>query len=65
MTLGAVRWWSVDRGWGFIRPDDGEDVFVHEAAFLAGPGNVRVGERLEFDVIQGYEGGIAANVARL
>jgi cold shock protein len=46
-VIGMVKWWTADRGFGFIRPDDGtEDVIVHVSAVKAsGVVELREGER--------------------
>jgi len=66
-----VIWWSVDRGHGFIRNDDGEDIYIHHAALIdtekAGhrwrnETNLLAGQIVEFDPIAGTVGTVAANV---
>jgi CspA family cold shock protein len=64
MATGTVKWFSDDKGYGFITPDDGEkDVFVHHTA-IAGSGfkSLVEGTKVEYEVEQGPEGPNAANV---
>ena len=64
MTTGAVKWFSAEKGFGFITPDDGSaDVFVHFSA-IAGDGyrNLEENQRVEYEVTQGQKGPQAANV---
>ena len=52
MTTGTVKWFSAEKGFGFITPDDGSaDVFVHFSA-IAGEGyrNLDEGRKVEFEV---------------
>ena len=52
MAQGTVKWFSQDKRYGFITPDDGgEDVFVHFSG-IAGSGlrNVEEGERVTYEV---------------
>jgi cold shock protein len=64
---GVVKWFSRQKGYGFIQPDGGsEDVFVHFSA-IAGEGfrNLDQGERVEFSVEDSEKGPQAANVVKL
>jgi CxxC-x17-CxxC domain-containing protein len=63
---GEVKWFNESKGFGFIREDSGEEVFVHFAA-IQGEGFkvLREGERVEFDVVMGPKGKQAANVTRI
>ena len=60
---GTVKWFSNEKGYGFIARDGGEDVFVHFSA-IAGDGYKTLveGQKVEFEVVQGPKGAQAANV---
>jgi CspA family cold shock protein len=62
---GTVKWFSDQKGYGFIAREDGEDVFVHHTA-IQEPGfrTLREGERVEFTIEQGQKGPAAANVRK-
>ena len=63
MTTGVVKWFSAEKGYGFIARDDGEDVFVHYSAIdSSGYRSLEQGQAVEFDVTQGPKGLQAANV---
>jgi CspA family cold shock protein len=63
MAAGTVKWFNDTKGFGFIRSDDGQDVFVHHTAIEAeGHRTLREGERVEFEVTQGPKGLKAVNV---
>ena len=53
MTQGTVKWFNVQKGFGFIQPDDGgKDVFVHISAVeRAGMHGLNEGEKVSFDVV--------------
>jgi len=64
MTQGSVKWFSGEKGFGFIAPDGGgPDVFVHHSA-IDGTGyrSLDENQRVEFDVTQGQKGPQAERV---
>jgi CspA family cold shock protein len=64
MATGTVKWFSNDKGYGFITPDDdGKDLFVHHTA-IAGSGykSLEDGTKVEYEEEQGPKGPNAANV---
>jgi cold shock protein len=66
MTVGTVKWFNADKGYGFIAPESGEDVFVHFSAIQAtGYRSLDEGQTVEFDITQGQKGPQAANVRLL
>ena len=66
MTVGTVKWFNADKGYGFIQPESGEDVFVHFSAIqTSGYRSLNEGQAVEFDVAQGPKGPQAANVRPL
>jgi CspA family cold shock protein len=63
MTVGTVKWFNAEKGYGFIQPESGEDVFVHFSAIqAAGYRSLDEGQAVEFDITQGPKGAQAANV---
>ena len=66
MTVGTVKWFNADKGYGFIQPESGEDVFVHFSAIQStGYRSLDEGQTVEFDITQGQKGPQAANVRPL
>ena len=60
---GTVKWFSAEKGYGFIEKEDGGDVFVHFSAIQAdGFMTLNEGQQVEFDVVSGARGDQAANV---
>ncbi len=63
MAEGTVKWFSNDKGYGFISQSDGEDVFVHYTAIQTdGYKSLEEGQAVEFEVTQGPKGKQASNV---
>ncbi|MFM9134688.1 MAG: cold-shock protein [bacterium] len=65
MPTGKVRWYDVDKGFGFLSTDDGEDVFVHASALPAGVTSLKQGARVEFGIVDGKRGKQAITVTIL
>jgi len=63
VATGTVKWFSPEKGFGFITQENGPDVFVHFSA-IAGEGykNLDENQKVEFDVTQGPKGPQASNV---
>lgn len=64
MTVGTVKWFNAEKGFGFIAPEDGSaDVFVHFSAIQAqGFKQLQENDRVQFETVQGDKGLQAANV---
>jgi CspA family cold shock protein len=58
MTIGTVKWFDLQRGYGFIQPEDGsKDAFVHISAVeFAGLGQLREGQKVSYDLTRGKNG---------
>ena len=66
MAKGTVKWFSDQKGYGFITPEDGsKDVFVHYSS-IQGDGfkSLKEGQPVEFEITQGPKGPQASNVNR-
>ena len=65
MAKGIVKWFNDQKGYGFVTPENGKDVFVHHSA-IQGDGfkSLKEGEEVEFDITQGPKGEQASNVKK-
>jgi CspA family cold shock protein len=63
VETGTVKWFSNEKGFGFIAREGADDVFVHFSA-INGEGykSLTEGQKVEFEVVQGPKGAQAANV---
>ena len=66
MTTGTVKWFSDQKGYGFISPEEGDDVFVHHSE-IQGDGykSLAEGQKVEFEITDGPKGDQAQNVVKL
>jgi cold shock protein len=55
MPIGTVKWFNPNKGYGFIQPESGDDVFVHASTIQNG-GSLEEGQAVEFDITQGRKG---------
>ncbi len=64
MATGTVKWFSDEKGYGFITPQDGsKDLFVHHTGIVgSGFMSLSEGSRVEFDATEGTKGPQATNV---
>ncbi len=60
---GTVKWFSPEKGYGFIERENGEDIFVHFSAIKSeGYKSLAEGQKVQFDIESGQRGPQAANV---
>jgi len=66
MARGKVKWFSNQKGYGFITPENGPDVFVHFSA-IQGDGykSLEEGVEVEFEIEKGPKGDQATNVSKV
>jgi CspA family cold shock protein len=62
VPTGKVKWYDVDKGFGFLSRDDGGEVFVHLSALPTGVTSLKPGARVEFGVAEGKRGEQALSV---
>ncbi|HWR08782.1 MULTISPECIES: cold shock domain-containing protein [Sporomusa] len=61
--IGKVKWFSAEKGYGFIEREDGGDVFVHFSAIQdQGFKTLNEGQQVEFEIVDGARGPQASNV---
>jgi len=65
MAKGTVKWFNDQKGFGFITPEDGADVFVHHTAIQSdGFKTLAEGQAVEFEIVDGPKGKQAQNVVK-
>ena len=66
MAKGTVKWFNNQKGYGFITPENGNDVFVHHTA-IQGDGykSLDEGQQVEFNIEKGPKGEQAVKVVKL
>jgi CspA family cold shock protein len=63
---GSVKWFNEAKGYGFIKLETGDDVFVHYSAIQCdGFKTLAEGQEVEFDLVEGQKGKQAANVTKV
>jgi len=64
MALGIVKWFNNTKGYGFIEPEEGEDLFVHYSSItMDGYRTLKGGQKVSFEVSRGDKGAHAINVS--
>ena len=66
MVKGKVKWFNNQKGYGFITPESGNDVFVHYSA-IQGDGykSLQEGQEVQFEIVKGDKGEQATNVSKI
>ncbi|HEO63890.1 MAG TPA: cold shock domain-containing protein [Candidatus Omnitrophica bacterium] len=63
---GTVKWFSNEKGYGFITPESGKDVFVHHSSIQgSGYATLEEGQAVEFEIEDGPKGQRAINVVKI
>ena len=62
MPTGKVKWYDVEKGFGFLSHEGGEDVYVRSSALPEGTPGLKAGTRVEFDIAAGRRGDQALRV---
>lgn len=56
VPTGKVKWYSAEKGFGFVSQEDGEDVYVGSSALPAGVAELKAGQKVEFGIAAGRRG---------
>jgi CspA family cold shock protein len=63
MATGTVKWFNAEKGFGFISPTEGPDVFVHFSEIQgSGYKSLEENQQVEFEIVQGQKGPQASQV---
>lgn len=63
MTKGIVKWFNAEKGFGFIKAEDGTDIFVHFSEIkMDGYKTLEEGEKVQFEIVETPKGTLAQNV---
>ena len=62
MEEGTVKWFDSQKGYGFIQPENGKDLFVHQSEIL---GYINEGDKVQFEVGEGPKGPVAKKVQKI
>ena len=66
MAEGIVKWFSDQKGYGFIEQDNGDDIFVHHSEIIgSGFKSLSEGDRVTFDIGEGRKGPAAQSVSKI
>lgn len=66
MLQGTVKWFSAEKGYGFIEQENGNDIFVHFSAIAEdGYRSLNEGQRVIYEVVEGERGPQASNVQKI
>ena len=66
MAEGTVKWFSDQKGYGFIEQEEGPDIFVHHSDIdMSGFKSLAEGDRVSFEIGEGAKGPAAKNVRKL
>jgi len=66
VLTGTVKWFSAEKGYGFIEQEDGDDVFVHFSAIQEeGYKSLEEGQKVNFEIVEGDRGPQASNVTKV
>ena len=63
-VIGTVKWFNPEKGYGFIKAEDGKEIFIHYSAIQSdGYKTLEEGQKVQFEIVEGNRGPQAANVS--